>query len=123
MPERSVENLDRLAVTLQGLQAIFREPGSRQLPATRHHLDGNAQLLLSTSLGPLDVLLRLHGGEAYADLLPDTIERRGGDLVVRLLDLPRLIAVKTAAGRARDRLAVPLLLDLLREREERGPVG
>lgn len=123
VPELSAENLDRLADTLRALDAIYREPGNRQLPTARRHLDGQGQLLLSTRLGPLDVLLRLHEGETYADLLPDSVERKGGQLVVRVLDLPRLIAIKTVAGRARDRIAVPLLLDLLKEREARANRG
>lgn len=120
VPEQSDENLDRLAQTLDGIHAVFREPGSRKLPALRRHLDGARQLLLSTELGPLDILLRLHEGEGYAELLPESTERSDGQLSVRILDLPKLIAVKTAAGRARDRLAIPLLLDLLRRREQTG---
>jgi hypothetical protein len=36
-----------------------------------------------------------------------------GATTLQILDLPTLIEVKTAAGRARDRIAVPLLLALL----------
>ncbi len=117
VPECSADNLDRLAGALVRLDAIYREPGARQLRPTRAQLESRGQLLLRTSLGPLDVLLRLHGGEDYGALFPDTIRAAGAGLVVRLLDLPRLIAIKTTAGRAKDRMAVPLLLDLLRARE------
>lgn len=100
VPEASAENLDRLAGTLRQLDTIFREAGTRELPVHRRHLDGSGQLLLSTALGPLDVLLRLHEGESYADLFADSTERTDGRLAVRILDLPRLIAVKTRGAEA-----------------------
>jgi hypothetical protein len=34
-----------------------------------------------------------------------------------VVDLPTLIEIKTTAGRAKDRIVVPMLLALLRERE------
>lgn len=117
VPERSPVNLDRLSSVLTELDTIFREPGQRQLPVLRHHLNGNGQLLLSSNLGPLDVLLRLHAGEDFRDLIDDALVMTGDGLSVHVLDLPRLIAIKTAAGRPRDRIAVPLLLELLRARE------
>jgi hypothetical protein len=86
----------------------------------RHHLDGDGQLQLRTTLGPLDVLLRLHDGSDYAALQPASVERVGADLSLRVLDLPRLIEVKASTGRTKDRLAVAVLVALLRERE-RGP--
>ncbi|MBI1817397.1 MAG: hypothetical protein HYR72_20680 [Deltaproteobacteria bacterium] len=36
---------------------------------------------------------------------------------VRVIDLPTLIEIKSSAGRAKDRLVIPMLLALLRERE------
>jgi hypothetical protein len=67
---------------------------------------------LSTALGPLDPLCVLHDGRDYDDLLPHTIVLRDGPSEIRVLDLETLIAVKTAAGRARDKLVVPILLAL-----------
>lgn len=117
VPEQTADNLDKLATALESLDAIVREPGGRELRPSRTHLDGNGQILLRTNLGPLDVLLRLHAGEDYAALVPDSVEREGDGLTIRMLSLPKLIAIKAATGRARDRITVPLLLELLRREE------
>ncbi|MBM4365218.1 MAG: hypothetical protein FJ102_03310 [Deltaproteobacteria bacterium] len=117
VPDARPENLDALAAALAELDAIFREPGSRILPLRREHLDGSGQLLLRTRLGPLDVLLRLHGGEDYALLAPESEIFEVDGRTFRVIALERLIAVKAAAGRARDLVAVPLLLQALRQRD------
>ena len=54
------------------------------------------------------------GGE----LLEHSTTVSDGDLTVRVLDLPTLIEVKAAAGRAKDRLTVPILLALLEGDQE-----
>ncbi len=64
--------------------------------------------------GAAAVMLRLHGGETYADLAPRTVACEVDDLTLRLIDLPALVAIKSSTGRARDRIVVPLLLDILR---------
>lgn len=118
VPEPSETNLRRLASTLAELDAIVREPGDRSLRPTLTLLQTSRQLLLRTKLGPCDVLAQLHDGSDHAALLPASIVMTGGSVSVRLLDLPKLIEIKSTTGRAKDRLAVPILLELLRQREE-----
>jgi hypothetical protein len=119
VPARDPANLDRWASALAALDAILREPGHSILPLERHHLDGDGQLQLRTTLGPLDVLLRLHDGADYDALRPVSVVQTSGGLSIEILDLPRLVEVKSSTGRTKDRLAVPVLLALLRERERR----
>lgn len=72
-----------------------------------------------TSLGPLDVLGRLHDARGYDELLAHSEVLTDGARQVRVIDLPTLIQIKTMTGRAKDRIVVPMLLALLRERERR----
>ena len=90
VPCANPDNLDRLHALLERLDAIVRQPGARDLPVRRAWLDGAGQLLLRTSLGPLDLLLRLHDGRGYAELLDRSIELEAEGLRVRLIDLPAL---------------------------------
>ena len=76
------------------------------------------EVFLETFQGPLDLLCQLHDGRTYADLVPHTVEMSDGTVHLRVLDLPTLIAVKSATGRARDQLVVPILVALRRELEE-----
>ncbi len=78
---------------------------------------GQGQLNLSTNLGALDVLCRLHDGRGYADLLPHTHQVVDGDLTVRTLNLETLIEIKLAAGRPKDLLVMAILEQMRAGRE------
>lgn len=110
-------NVERLAAVLDQLDALVRDPGQRRLRPQAAHLISGGQLNLITKLGPLDLLGRLHDGRGYDQLLPHSEVLSDGNRGVRVVDLPTLIEIKTTAGRAKDRLVVPMLLALLRERE------
>ncbi len=115
----TAENVERLAGVLEQIDAVVREPSNRQLRPRHEHLSGGGQLNLLTTLGPLDLLGRLHDGRGYDDLLSHTELLTDGTRQVRVIDLPTLIEIKTEAGRAKDRIVIPMLLALLRERERR----
>jgi len=110
-------NVERLAAVLAGLDAVVRDLSGRRLPPQAAHLLSGGQLNLSTNLGPLDLLGRLHDGRGYEELLPHSEMLSDGSRRLRVVDLPTLIEIKVSAGRAKDRLVVPMLLALLRERE------
>ncbi len=115
---RTAENVDRLKAVLDGLDAYAREPGTRRLRPSAADLIAGGQLNLTTSLGPLDPLGQLHDGRGFDELLPHSEILEDGTRRIRVLDLITLIEVKSGTGRARDRLVLPLLLSLLREREQ-----
>lgn len=112
-------NIARLVTLLERLDAFVRDPAVRQLRPQPAHLAAGGQLNLLTTLGPLDLLGRLHDGRGYDELLPHSEVLTDGDRRVRVVDLPTLIEIKTGAGRAKDRIVVPMLLAVLRERERR----
>jgi len=117
-------NVDRLLDLLAKIDARVRDPAGRVLRPSREDLLGEGQLNLTTTSGPLDVLCRLHDGRDYAELAPSTVIMSDGTWHLRVLDLPTLIQIKSTTGRARDRLVVPILLALQRERErEKGNGG
>ena len=80
-------------------------------------LAGAGQVLLTTKLGPLDVLCRLHDGRGYTQLLPGAAVMQNETHQIRLVSLANLIAIKSSTGRARDQMVVPILLALLRRQD------
>jgi hypothetical protein len=90
-------------------------PGATFDPRRRYWA-GSGEVLLTTRLGPLDVLCRLHDGRGYPELLPATVETTDENRRLRVLGLPELIAIKSKTGRSRDQMVVPSLLALLRRR-------
>lgn len=121
---KTPENIERLFVVLQAAHARFADLGGRTILPTRELLAQGRQLLLITDEGPLDCLAELNDGRGYDDLLQHTETFTNGHLQLQILDLHTLIETKLALGRARDRLVVPVLLAVLRERTgSEGPSG
>jgi len=119
---RTPENVARLLEVLLELDATMRyDLARRGLRPTAEMLPGKGQINLSTSLGPLDPLCELDAGQGYDELLAHTWTLIDEGHSVRVLDLPTLIAVKTKAGRLKDRMVLPILVATLQEREKAKP--
>ena len=118
---RTEENVARLMNVLVRLDAVIRyDLSNRGLRPTATMLLGRGQINLSTSLGPLDPLCELGEGQGYDELFPHTEVMSDGGLTIRVLDLPTLIEIKAKTGRAKDRVALPVLIATLEERKLRG---
>lgn len=119
---RTPENVERLLGVLRRLDAVMRyDLADRGLRPTAEMLSGRGQLNLSTSLGPLDPLCELHEGQGYEELLAHADIVTDDGLSLHVLDLPTLIEIKARAGRAKDRLMLPVLIATLEERLSRTP--
>lgn len=64
-------------------------------------------MLLDTSEGPLDVLCEIGEGQDHEWLLTRADSSARGGSIVRVVDLPTLVALKKAAGRPKDRVILP----------------
>lgn len=113
---RTPENIDRLLAWLLAHGAYHRfDLADRRLPPSQGALVGHGHINLQTDLGKLDVLCELGEGEGYDEVVADTIVLDQGPFPVRVLCLSRLIAVKSRAGRPKDRAVLPLLIATLDE--------
>ncbi len=104
---REAENIARLLLALEELEAVFRGDDRRLVP-NESHLQSRGHKLLMTKYGIVDALGALDDLE-YDDLTSDTVVLEIEDLEVRVLGLERLIEVKEKAGRAKDVAVLPLL--------------
>lgn len=113
---RESTNVDRLLQVLSRLDARVVDPAGRHLKPERAALSGPGQSLLRTNLGRIDALGALHDGRGYGELLTsaEIVDFDGRSL--RIIDLQTLIEIKSGTGRAKDRLVVPVLLALARQR-------
>lgn len=116
---RTPENVDRLLRVLLSIDAVHRGDGQRLKP-TAERLLGPGHQLLSTRLGDIDCLGQLHGGETYEELLTHSDPMPLGDeLSLQILRLEKLIEIKRAAGRAKDKAVLPLLEETLAVQQAR----
>jgi hypothetical protein len=120
VPERDPDNLERLAAALRSPGARVRaqgEPAGLRFDCSAAFLRTllpDAILNLTTRAGDLDLTFRPSGTEGYADLRRDAIEiEAAARLRILVASLADVIRSKEAAGREKDRAALPRLRRLL----------
>jgi len=112
---RDADNMARLASSLAPFSPTLRDaPQSLPFRLDLPTIAAGLNFTLDTSAGPVDLLGEVLGGGGYDDLLPETIELHVFGQPCRVVTLPRLIALKRAAGRPRDFEAIAEL-EVLRD--------
>ena len=116
---QSPENIDKLLAFLKSVEAVHRRFDDKVIEPKERDLSGKGHVLLTTRIGPLDVLAVIEGGKSYEELLEHTvaIDFRGHTL--RVLDLKTLIELKKSATDPKDKQRLPVLRETLRQLEEK----
>jgi len=110
---RTGENIRRLASVLEPYSPYLRDaPPALPFSWDEKTIRAGLNFTLTTTLGELD----LSGGNNYKDLLPHSFTVDAFGIHFRCVDLPTLIRIKKAAGRAKDLEAIAELQALLEER-------
>ena len=120
VPERTDENLGRLAAALRCLGARIRtegEPDGLAFDCSTEffqNLPPDSIVNMTTQAGDLDVTFCPSGTTGFADLKRDAIDIEAADrLHILVASLEDVIRSKEAAGREKDRLVLPRLRRLL----------
>lgn len=132
-PQDSEANLERLCAALDALDAQLWPPGADlpvDWPWTPRGFRDLTTAATRTRAGDLDIVLRpdAPGGRTfrYEELASDAVVIALPDVDAPVAALEHVIASKEAAGRDKDRLALPLLralLDLHRSQRDPGGAG
>jgi len=118
VPVDSEENLARLTDALLDLEAEVVQAGKVRRFPDGTWLRSTRMWNFETRLGKFDVLFAPAGAPPFEDLLEDSLVVPLDDgQHVRIASLDDLIAMKKAAGRNKDLLAIPIL-EYLRDRKE-----
>ncbi len=115
-PERGRPNLTKLATALRALDARIRVENEPEGVVFDPHPDlllGITVLNLVTRFGELDLVLQPAGDLSFDDLSAEAVHVVLEDLALDIASLAHVIASKTAANRAKDRAALPVLRALL----------
>ncbi|GAC1327928.1 MAG: hypothetical protein NVSMB13_14640 [Mycobacteriales bacterium] len=114
-PAREPANFARLSAALTELDAKVRADG--QDPLLFAHDAASLAAVgawhLTTRFGDLDISLVPSGTRGYEDLRRDAIEIKIRGTTVLLASLADIVRSKDAAGRDKDRRALPVLRELL----------
>jgi hypothetical protein len=120
-PSDTRKNMHRLVPALQVLEARLRtaaEPDGVPLPFDPALLEAAPMWTLTTRFGDLDLVMSPAGTGGYQDLSRDADEllvAESPQLMVKVASLADVIRSKEAAGREKDRAALPLLRRTLEE--------
>jgi hypothetical protein len=115
--KRTRENYERLVAALTGLDPYLRgAPPGLPFYWDVETIEGGLNFTLITTLGAIDVLGEIAGGD-YQRLVPYVELRQAFGIDVPCLRLDKLIEVKRAAGRPKDFDAISELERLLEERD------
>jgi predicted nucleotidyltransferase len=112
-------NIDRLAGALEELDAVYVDPGGRNISPTAERLRGGGHHLLRTRHGRLDVMGSVGDELAFPDLLPRSRTQTVHGLEIVVLTLEALIATKESADRPKDRAVLDLLRETLAQRNRK----
>src|SRR6266480_4260513 len=117
---RTRENVKRLTSALAPHRPNLRDaPPNLQFSWGAQTIRNGLNFTLTTSLGDVDLFGEVAGGETYRNLLPHSFDVDAFGVRFKCLDLPTLIRIKEAAGRAKDREAIAELRILLEESEKK----
>lgn len=120
-PATDQQTLERLAKALQHMEARLRTPeapGGLPFPCDAAFLRRVELLNLTTRYGDLDLSFRPSGTRGYEDLKVSAVKVDLEGLIVPTAALADVIRSKEAAGREKDRHALPTLRALLARIEE-----
>lgn len=115
---QSPQNIARLLAFLKSVDAVQRRLDDKLIEPKEHDLSGKGHLLLTTRIGPLDILAVIEGGRSYEDLLEHTVEIDFRGNTLRVLDLKTLIDLKKTSTDPKDKQRLPVLKETLRQSEE-----
>ena len=116
---QSPENIARLLAFLKSVEAVHRRFDDTLIEPKERDLSGNGHVLLTTRIGPLDVLAVIEGGRSYEDLLEHTVDIDFRGHTLRVLDLKTLIKLKKTSTDPKDKQRLPVLRETLRQLEEK----
>lgn len=130
VPANDRENWARLSAALKELDAKVRAVELDQPLPFDHDADSLAASgtwNLTTKFGDLDITRMPAGTQGYDDLKRDALDMDIRGVRIQVASLADIVRSKEAAGRDKDRLALPVLRELvamqLREKAHRPPAG
>lgn len=106
VPEPDPDNLQRLALVLEELEATLPTVNDRPFDPERDAgvIRRGGNVTASTRLGALDVVQRAQGVPSYAQLAEDAVESELLGVPVKVCSLRRLREMKRAQSRTQDLL-------------------
>ncbi len=115
---QSPENISRLFAFLESVNAVYRRPDGIIIAPKKKDFSKAGHVLLTTCLGPLDVLAFIEGGKTYDDLYRHSVQIDFRGRAIRVLDIKMLTELKRISKSPEDKQRLALLEATLRQMEK-----
>ena len=120
VPRLTDNNIDKLLVFLKSIEAYHRRSDEKLIKPTKKQISGRGHVLLTTRLGPLDLLGVIEEDKSYENLIEHTVEIAFRGHTLRVLDLEVLIKLKRSTKDAKEKLRLPILEETLSQLKQKG---
>ncbi len=114
------ENIRKLMKFLKRIGAHYRRPDDKIIEPDERDLAAKGHLLLSTNLGPLDILAFIENENFYQDIFPNSAEIEFRGYKIRVLELETMIELKHDSKNQKDIFRLPMLEETLRQKRPAG---
>jgi len=115
---QSSVNVSKLYAFLKSIDAIYRRPDDKIIVPKIEDFSEKGHALLSTRLGPLDVLAFIEQGKTYEDLLENSVKIEFRGHTIHVLDIKTMIEIKKDSKDPKDMRRLPVLEETLRQLEK-----
>ena len=112
---RADENIRRLIEYLKSVDAYLRRPDDKLIRPDERDLNSEGHVLLTTCLGPLDVLGVIEKNLGFDDLLPNSVEIKFHGQKVFVLSLETIVDLKRESKDSKDLYRLPILEETLHQ--------
>ena len=116
---RSNQNISRLVKALQPLHPKLRGAEDIRFLLDERTISQGMNFTLLTDFGDLDLLGQLAGVGGFDEMITKAKETEVNGMRIKLASLEDIIASKRAAGRDKDKFALPELEGVLRAQKEK----
>jgi hypothetical protein len=111
---RTRDNIDKLMNFLKKIDAFYRRPDDKRIEPDEYLLSAKGHSLLSTRLGPLDILALIEKEYGYEELISNCVEVGFRGYTLRVLSLKAIIELKQDSKDLKDIARLPILKETAR---------
>jgi hypothetical protein len=115
---RTPDNIERLVSFLENAEAMYRRPDDKVIKPVMADLSGMGHMLLTTRMGPLDVLSFIEGRKTYEELIDHTVKIPFRGYILRVLDLTTMLELKRSTSNPKEQQRIAILEETIRQVEK-----
>ena len=109
------ENIKKLIKFLKSIDAYLRRPDDKLIRPDERDFYSEGHVLLTTCIGPLDVLAVIEKNLGFDDLLPNSVKIQFQGHNVYVLNLETIVALKRESKDPKDQYRLPILEETLHQ--------